>query len=181
MTLESADIPIPSEITLLFAGFLAYIGRFDIVSVILVASLGNLLGSLVNYWVAYRYQHQAITFLEKWHLMSREEMARASHWFETRGLIAVFLGRLFPVIRTFISFPAGMFKVDLKHFIILTFIGSFMWSAALAYIGYAAGYNWMTLEQYFRQFDYLVLGVIVIGVLLELNRRFGRRRNKARG
>jgi membrane protein DedA with SNARE-associated domain len=178
MTLESADIPFPSEIILLSAGFLAYAGRFDIVSVILVASLGNLFGSLINYWVAYRYQQQAAAFLEKWHLVSSEEMAWAYSWFKTHGLMAVFLGRLLPIIRTFISFPAGMFKVNLKHFIVFTFIGSFIWSTALAYIGYIAGYNWITLESYFRQFDYLILGVVVFGILWELNRRFNKRNNR---
>ncbi len=178
MILESADIPIPSEIVLPFAGFLVYAGQFnDIIFVALIAALGNLAGSLINYWIAYRYEHQAIAFLERWYLASQEEMTRAYGWFKRRGLIAVFLGRMLPVVRTFISFPAGMFKVNLKHFAILTFIGSFIWCTALTYIGYVAGYNWVMLEPYFRQFDYLVVAVFVILFLLELNRRFRKNRS----
>jgi membrane protein DedA with SNARE-associated domain len=176
MTLESADVPVPSEIILLFAGFLAYTGRFDVVLVILVASLGNLFGSLINYWLGYRYQRQAVVLLEKARLVSSEEVTRVHGWLENRGLAMVFLGRFFPVVRTFISFPAGMSRINLKHFILLTFIGSFIWSAVLAYIGYVAGYNWIAIEPYFRQFDYLVMAFIVLGILLEVNRRFGKRK-----
>ena len=172
MFFESLDIPLPSEVVLPFAGFLAYLNRFDVMAVILVAATGNLAGSLANYWVAYRYRDSAANLIEKWRLVSAKEMTWVYKWFETRGLIVVFLGRLLPIVRTFISFPAGFFKVSLKHFAVLTFVGSFIWCSALTYIGYAAGYNWMTLEPYFRQFDYIILGVIILGAVWEIIRRF---------
>ncbi|MCL4405173.1 MAG: DedA family protein [Patescibacteria group bacterium] len=171
MVFESLDIPIPSEVVLPFAGFLVYLGKFDIVAVILIAATGNLVGSLINYWLAYRYRDGAAALIEKWHLVGVKEINWAYRWFETRGLIVVFLGRLLPIVRTFISFPAGFFKVSLKHFALLTFIGSFIWGAALTYIGYVAGYNWMTLEPYFRQFDYLIWGIIAIAIIWEIARR----------
>lgn len=178
MALESANIPIPSEIILPFAGFLVSTGRFDLASVVLVGALGNLLGSLVNYAIAYRYREKAAVFLTRTYLVTEEELTRATAWFRRRGIAAAFIGRFLPVVRTFISFPAGMFRVNLRRFSILTFIGSFIWSAALTYIGYIAGSNWNILEPYFRQFDYLVVLAIIVAVLFEVRRRFGRNRNQ---
>jgi len=172
MSLGSMDIPLPSEVILPFAGFLAYSGRFDVMSVILVASFGDLFGSLINYWVAYRYRYKAVTFLERFRLVDPEEIVRAGNWLTNHALTTIFVGRMLPIIRTFISFPAGMFKVNIKHFTILTFIGSFIWCSALTLIGYIAGSNWITLEPEFRQFDYLILGVVIIGLIWEIRRRF---------
>jgi membrane protein DedA with SNARE-associated domain len=173
MTLESADIPVPSEVVLPFAGFLVSQGQFNFLGVVLAGALGNLVGSLINYGLAYRYGLRAATFLSKIRLMSAEELSRATNWFHRRGLAAIFFGRFLPVVRTFISFPAGMFQVDLRRFSALTFIGSFLWSAMLVYIGYSTGSNWLLLEPYFRQFDYLVLIAIAAAILFELKRRFG--------
>lgn len=177
MALESANIPIPSEIILPFAGFLVSTGRFDIASVVLAGALGNLIGSLLNYAIAYRYREKAAAFLTRTYLVTENELARATAWFERRGITAAFLGRFLPVVRTFISFPAGMFRVNLRRFITLTFIGSFIWSAALTYIGYIAGSNWNILEPYFRRFDYLIILALTVAVLFEVRRRFRRNKN----
>ena len=174
MALESANIPIPSEIILPFAGFLVSTGRFGFASVVLVAAIGNLVGSLINYYVAYYYRDKAVAILTKTHLITEDELERSTKWFERRGVAAVFLGRFLPVIRTFISFPAGMFRVNIIKFSILTFMGSFLWSVALTYIGYLAGSNWNVLEPYFRQFDYLVVLAIVVAIFFEVRRRFKR-------
>jgi membrane protein DedA with SNARE-associated domain len=176
MALESANIPVPSEVILPFAGFLVSTGRFDFASVVVAGALGNLLGSLINYAVAYRYREKAASLLVRTHLVTDEELSRVTDWFRRRGLAAAFLGRFLPVVRTFISFPAGMFGVNLCKFSILTFIGSFIWSATLVYVGYIAGSNWTILEPYFRQFDYIIVLAIAAVALFEVKRRFGRRR-----
>ena len=178
MVLESANIPVPSEIILPFAGFLVSTGRFDFASVVLVGALGNLIGSLINYAIAYRYREKAAILLTRLYLITDEELARATGWFRRRGVAAAFLGRFLPVVRTFISFPAGMFQVNLRMFSVFTFIGSFIWSAALTYIGYITGSNWNILEPYFRQFDYLIVLAIAVAILFEIKRRFGRSRNQ---
>jgi membrane protein DedA with SNARE-associated domain len=174
MALESANIPIPSEVIMPFAGFLASTGRFDFAAVVLVGAIGNLLGSLINYGIAYRYSDKAAALLARLHLVGEDELIRAASWFHRRGLITAFLGRFIPAVRTFISFPAGMFRVDLRRFSLLTFVGSFLWSGALAYIGYVTGSNWRVLGPYFRQFDYLIVLSIIVLILFELKRRSAR-------
>jgi len=174
--LSSANIPFPSEVILIFAGFLASTGSLNFTSVVLVSALGNLLGSLLSYAIAYRYREKAAALLIRTYLVTDEELSRATDWFHRRGLAAAFLGRLLPVIRTFISFPAGMFRVDLGRFSVLTFLGSFLWSLAITYIGYITGSNWKILEPYFRQFDYIIVLAIVTAALFEVRRRFKRSR-----
>ncbi len=173
MALESANIPIPSEIILPFAGFLVSTGRFEFMGVVLAGTLGNLVGSLLNYGLAYRYGDKAAILLQKLRLINKDELERATAWFRRRGSTVALLGRLLPVIRTFISFPAGMFQINLKRFAVLTFIGSFFWSAVLTYIGYTAGSNWNILEPYFRQFDYLIVLAAAAALIFELKRRIG--------
>ena len=164
MTLESANIPIPSEIIMTFSGFLVSTGKFDFWFVVLAGALGNLLGSLLNYFLAYRYGRGAIKFLRRFAFVERQDFDIAESWFKKFGLFSSFFTRLVPVLRTFISFPAGMFRVNIVEFSLLTFIGSFFWSLILTYIGYVAGANWSFLEVYFRRFDVLVI-IIVLGFL----------------
>ena len=125
--LESANIPIPSEVIIPFAGFLAAIGRFNFWAVVLAGAFGNLAGSLVSYYAAAR--------LDK-HLRKNRDFIIAEKWFKKFGIWSVFFGRMLPIVRTFISFPAGMFKVNIWKFSYLTFLGSFLWSWLLAYIGF---------------------------------------------
>lgn len=162
MALESANIPIPSEVIMPFSGFLVASGRFELWAVILVGALGNLFGSLVNYWIAYRFGERAILFFSKMFLFGKRDVVRAEKWFRKIGLWAAFVTRLLPVVRTFISFPLGMARVSLWKFSALTFIGSFLWSGALAYTGVVLGNNWKALEPYYHKFSAVIVLILVV-------------------
>ena len=165
MALESANIPIPSEIIMPFSGFLVTQNGFNFWAVVFWGAFGNLAGSLVSYFIALRFGRRAIIFMSRYLFICREDLDIAEEWFLKHGSWSVFLGRIVPVIRTFISFPAGMFKVGLGRFVVLTFAGSFIWSVFLTYVGYVLGENWEILGPYFRKFDYVIVAIIVIGAV----------------
>lgn len=165
MVLESANIPIPSEIIMPFSGFLASRGAFSFWLVVFVGALGNLAGSLISYSMARTLEPRLRT--------SRHFLA-AQNWFKRFGELSVFIGRLVPIVRTFISFPAGLFRINLFRFSLYTLIGSFLWSTFLTYIGFVLGENWTQIEPYFRKFDYL----IGIAILIFLAWFLYRRRNR---
>lgn len=170
MFLESANIPIPSEIIMPFSGFLANSGVFNFWLVVFIGALGNLIGSLFSYWLGYLVRKGIL----RWdnHKISNE-VERAKLWLERFGDYAVFISRLLPVIRTFISFPLGILKFkSLWRFSILTFAGSFIWSGFLTYLGFIFGKNWQILEIYFRKFDYLILLSLVVAIIWGAWRHF---------
>jgi len=150
MALESANIPIPSEIIMPFSGFLVSTGSFNFWLVVFFGALGNLAGSLVSYFAASKLDRR---------IRKNRDFALAERWFKKYGDISMFFSRMLPIVRTFISFPAGMFKVNIWKFSAYTFAGSFLWSWLLTYIGFVLGENWQTLEPYFRQFDYVIVGI----------------------
>jgi len=166
MTVESALIPLPSEVTMPFSGSLVAIGRFNLVMVAIAGALGNLAGSLVAYalgfWGQENVARLVIKKYGKYLLISEHEFERAEKWFRKYGEIIVFISRLMPVIRTFISLPAGIAKMNLTKFIIYTTVGSFLWSLFLAYIGMVFGQNWNVLGGYFHKFDLLIVFVMII-------------------
>lgn len=170
MTLESAIIPIPSEITMPFAGFMAASGLLNFWLVVLVGALGNLFGSILAYGLGYKkgegWVRQAINRWGKWLLIREEEFDRAKIWFGKYGQTVTFFSRLLPVVRTFISLPAGIAKMSFPVFCLLTFIGSFIWSAFLAFLGYKLGENWMAIEPYFRKFQFVIIGGFIILVVV---------------
>lgn len=165
MAIESANIPLPSEITMPFAGFLASQGRFDVIALGFVGALGNLAGSLVIYWLL---AWKGMAFVErygKYFFMRKEDVALADQWFLRHGGKIIFWGRLLPVVRTFISTPAGLFKMPLWRFSYLTFVGSFIWSLFLAWIGFSLGERWETLHVYFSRFSNAILVILILGIL----------------
>lgn len=172
MAAESALIPIPSEITMPFAGFLAGRGIFNIWMVIFIGAMGNLTGSLLAYYLGcYMREEWIRSAIRKWgrYLLIREkDFDQAVSWFEKYGQGVTFGSRLLPIVRTFISLPAGIAEMNPAKFSILTFIGSFLWSGILAFIGLKLGQNWMALEPYFRKFQFLIIGALVILVILYL-------------
>lgn len=160
MTLESFNIPIPSEIVLPFSGFLVTQKTFSLLILAIIGGLGNLFGSLISYAIAYQLKDKLKNFFIKSKIFYHDYLA-AENFFIKHGTKSIFLGRLLPIIRTFISFPAGIFGVKIKRFIIYTFIGSFFWSYFLAYLGYYLGERWNILGQYFHKFDYLIIAIFV--------------------
>lgn len=175
MALESVNIPIPSEIIMPFSGFLVQSGKFNFWLVVLMGALGNLLGSLINYFIAYRYGRKATAFLSRLIFIEIQDFNIAEAWFRKFGLFSSFLARLMPMVRTFISFPAGMFRISLVKFSLLTFAGSFFWSMVLTFIGYTAGENWNFLEPYFRRFDVILILILLTFMFWLAYRRFSKR------
>lgn len=172
MTLESALIPIPSEITMPFAGFLAGRGIIGFWPVIAIGALGNLTGSLLAYWLGYvkgeNWVRVAIRKWGKWLLIREEEFDKSKSWFAKYGQGITFTSRLLPIVRTFISLPAGIAKMNLPFFALLTFVGSFLWSTVLAYLGLKLGENWLAIEPVFRKFQLVIVALGVIGLGLYL-------------
>lgn len=182
MTVESALIPLPSEITMPFSGSLVALGRFNIWLVAVAGALGNLAGSLLAYALGFWGQENVVRVIikkyGKYLLISEHEVEKAEKWFLKYGELIVFTSRLMPVIRTFISLPAGIAKMNLVKFIIYTTVGSFLWSLILAYIGMVMGQNWRYLEVYFQKFDILIFIVLVLGAGGYLFRKYRQLKNR---
>ena len=161
MAIESACIPLPSEIIMPFSGFLVFKGEFNFWLVSLAGAIGCLLGSLLAWWLGARFGEKAIRQLirryGKFVLVFEYELDEAQEWFRRYGELITFTSRLLPVVRTFISLPAGIAQMNLARFSFYTFTGSFIWSAALAWIGLKLGENWNTLGSYFHKFDALII------------------------
>lgn len=165
MALESACIPIPSEVIMPFSGFLVSTGRFDFWLVVLWGTLGNLIGSMAAYRVGFSGGRPLVQKYGKYVLISGRDLDLADRWFKKYGQATVFFSRLLPIVRTFISFPAGVAKMDFRKFALYTILGSLPWSFALTYLGVAMGENWPLLEVYFRKSQWLIAGLIIAGII----------------
>ncbi len=172
MAIESACIPLPSEVIAPFAGFLAYSGRFTLWGVALAGGVGSMLGSWLTYEIGRWGGRPLVEKYGKYILISRHDLDVADQFFAKHGDWSTFVGRLLPVVRTFISLPAGIARVPLKSFLAYSFIGSVIWTYVLAYIGFKLGENWESLRGYFHKFDYLIVGLIVIGIVWWIWRHF---------
>lgn len=167
MTIESACIPLPSEIIMPFSGFVVWEGKMTLVGITLAGAFGNLCGSLIAYFVGLKGGRPFLEKYGKYFLVSHRKLEIAHEWFEKYGHEAVFISRMLPVIRTFISLPAGIAEMDLKKFIIYTLAGSLPWCLALGYIGVLLGPNWDTIRSWFHILDvFIVVGII--GVIIYL-------------
>jgi membrane protein DedA with SNARE-associated domain len=171
MTAESALLPVPSEVIMPFAGYLAYSGTFDIWLVILMGVLGDLVGSWIAYIVGLKVSRAGILKYGKYILLRESHLENAERWFQKYGDKAIFLSRLTPIVRTVISLPAGIGKMDPKKFTLYTFAGSIIWDSALAYLGYSLGQNWSTIENYFKYIDVLIIVVAVAIIAFYIIRR----------
>lgn len=174
MALESALIPIPSEVTMPFSGFLVSQGKLSLPLVILVGTVANLFGSYIAYYIGYFIEETVLLkFIKKYGkfiLISEHEYQKGNKWFAKYGDKIIFISRLLPGIRTVISLPAGVFKMDIKKFTIYTVAGCLVWSAILTYVGFVLGENWRLLEGYFRKFEVIIGILVIIGVLWYLNK-----------
>lgn len=162
MAIESACIPLPSEIIMPFSGYLVFRGEFALWIVAFSGAIGCVLGSLAAYWVGARGGRPLAEKYGRYILVSEHDLALADRWFERHGDIIILIGRLLPVVRTFIAFPAGVARMPLLKFIIYTFIGSLAWCWALAWIGLRLGEHWNTLGSWFHRFDSVIAGIIVV-------------------
>ena len=166
MAIESACIPLPSEIIMPFSGYLVSTGQMNLWLVGIAGAFGCVVGSLVAYWVGSRGGRPLIEKYGRYVLVSPHDLDLADRWFANYGEIIVFVSRLLPAIRTFIAFPAGVARMNLKRFVIYTFAGSLPWCLGLAYVGQLLGAKWNkddTLKTWFHRFDFLIL---IAGLLL---------------
>ncbi|MDD7794495.1 DedA family protein [Clostridium sp. 'White wine YQ'] len=169
MALESACIPIPSEAILPFGGYLAssaYTGqRLNLLIVILVGTLGGTLGSIVMYYIGAKGGRPLVEKYAEKLKLSNNNIEMSYKYFNKYGDKIAFFSRLLPIIRTFISLPAGISKMNLKKFIIYTFLGSFIWSVILGYAGFIMGENWTKIRSLLHIMDYLVI-VLIFGLII---------------
>ena len=170
MAIESACIPLPSEIIMPFSGYLVFNGTLQLMAVALAGAVGCLLGSWVAYAVGAWGGRPLIEKYGKYVLISHHDLDLADRWFARHGDITIFIGRLLPVIRTFIAFPAGVSRMPLWRFNIYTLVGSFIWCWALAWVGMKLGENWDTLGVYFHRFDALIGVLLLAGVVWYVRR-----------
>jgi membrane protein DedA with SNARE-associated domain len=162
MAIESACIPLPSEVIMPFSGYLVYTHQFNLWAVAVAGATGCVLGSLVAYWIGMYGGRPLIEKYGRYVLISRHDLDLADRWFSRRGEVIVFASRLLPVIRTFIAFPAGVARMNLTKFVVYTFAGSLPWCLGLAYVGQKLGEQWNkneTLKNWFHRFDF-VIGII---------------------
>jgi membrane protein DedA with SNARE-associated domain len=174
MVLESACIPIPSEVTMLFGGalanaaFVSSLGsggeHLNFVLVALVGTAGNLVGSWIAWGVGYRGGRPLIERWGRYIFLRQHELDRAEVWFDRHGQVAVLVSRVLPVVRTFISLPAGIAEMRFVRFSVYTVLGCLPWTFALTAIGYALGSQWNTVERYLRPVSYLVAAVCVVAI-----------------
>jgi membrane protein DedA with SNARE-associated domain len=168
MAIESACIPLPSEVIMPFSGYLVYTGRFQLLWVATIGALGCNLGSLLAYEIGYYGGRPLVERYGSYIWLSRRELDLADHFFTRWGSATVFFSRLLPVIRTFIALPAGVARMPRFRFHVYTFLGSWPWCLGLAWIGVKLGERWDSdprLKMWFHRFDALIVGVILIGAI----------------
>jgi membrane protein DedA with SNARE-associated domain len=163
-----------------FAGFLAGVGVLNIWVAILVGALGNLFGSILAFWLGRKMGEDWIRVaIRKWGkfiLVHEKDFDKSLSWFAKYGQGITFGSRLLPIVRTFISLPAGISKMNVKKFAFFTFIGSFVWSGVLAYLGLKLGQNWQVIDPYFRKFQFVIAGLIILAVFAYIYKHL--KRNK---
>lgn len=181
MAIESACIPLPSEIIMPFAGYLVYTKEMTLFGAALAGAVGNLLGSILTYWVGYWGGRPLVQKYGKWLFISNRDVQMADRFFARFGSLSVFLGRLLPVVRTFISVPAGIFKENFWKFCLYTFVGSFIWSLFLAYLGLKLGENWNNLRDRLHGFDVAVIAMLILAAGFWIWRHIRHIREERRG
>src|ERR1700759_1721899 len=167
MGIESACIPLPSEVIMPFAGYLVYTGRFNLLWAATAGAIGCNLGSIIAYEIGRYGGRPLVERYGSYIFMGRHELDRAEHFFHRFGAAAVLIGRLLPVIRTFIALPAGIGKMPRVRFHIYTFVGSWPWCLALAWIGMKLGEQWdkdPRLKEWFHRLDAVIILVLLEGI-----------------
>lgn len=166
MALESSFVPFPSEVVVPPAGYLASLGQMNIFLVILSGITGSILGSLLNYWIASRFGRDFLLRYSKYFFINTEKFAKFEVFFNTHGEITTFVGRLIPVIRQYISFPAGLVRMNLKKFIFYTGLGAAIWCTLLAYVGYFVGNNIDIIKENIDHIMYFIFPALILLVII---------------
>lgn len=165
MLLESTTVPIPSELVMPFAGYLAHEGKFNFWIVVLVGGWGGIAGSLLSYYMGKIGGRPFIMKFGKFLLIEESDLEWTENWFRKHGEKTIFISRFIPVVRHLISVPAGIAKMDVKRFVFYTFLGATAWSFILTYAGYYLGSRWDEVHHVTRNFSFvIVLIIIAIGI-----------------
>lgn len=175
MTLESALMPIPSEIVMPFSGYLVTLGKFNLLSLTIVSSVANLVGSIIAYVVGLKIGRKLVLKYGKYILLKEKYLVLTEKWFKKYGNKAIFFSRMMPIVRTVISLPAGIGKMNFKKFCVYTLAGSIPWNFALAYLGFWLGKNWTIIHNYTRELDIFVVVILIAIVIFYF---WKRRKNK---
>jgi membrane protein DedA with SNARE-associated domain len=180
MAIESACIPLPSEVIMPFSGFLVAQGRFNLWLTGVAGAVGCVIGSAAAYWVGYYGGRPLVRRYRRCLLISARDLARADGWFERYGDATIFFSRLLPLIRTFISLPAGVARMRFGRFCLYTFLGSLPWCLALSYLGYRTGRHWADLRRYFHDLDAVILAALAAVAVWWVWRHVKHEREEAR-
>lgn len=172
MAIESACIPLPSEIIMPFAGYLVFKGGMTLWGIALAGAVGCVVGSIPAYYLGMYGGRPLVERYGKYVLISKRDLDMADRWFEKYGDIIIFIARLLPAVRTFIAFPAGVARMNMTKFIAYTFVGSLIWCWVLGYAGMKFGQHWEDLKVYFHEFHYVIIALGVIFVVWYVRRHF---------
>ncbi|MEV5819936.1 DedA family protein [Micromonospora harpali] len=177
VALESIIPPIPSEIVLAMAGYLASQGQFNVVLIVVAATVGSLLGALVLYWLGAALGEERLKrWLDHIPLVDRDDLEKADRWFERHGRWAVLIGRVVPVVRSLVSVPAGANRMPLGEFVLLTTLGSGVWNALIVGAGFALGSRWEEVDRYSSWFNYAIFAVFGVMIVSWAAKKVRRRR-----
>lgn len=172
MAIESANIPLPSEVILPFGGYLVSTGRLEFYRAVLAGTIGGTVGSILSYYLGLLGGRPFLLKYGRYFGFSIKHLDQATGWFERYGEATVFFTRLMPIVRTFISLPAGIGGMNFKKFVFYTFMGSLPWSLLLTYVGFKLGQNWKAIEPLYHKLDIVVaLGLVALAVYLWLRRK----------
>ena len=177
MALESACIPVPSELILSFAGYLVYLGQIDFTMSVVAGIIGGLIGSIVAYLVGCYGGQPLVAKYGRYFMLNHRNVDMAQRWFDRYGLKAIFFSRLLPVVRTFISLPAGFAKVNFGNFVIYTLLGSIPWTITIIYTGMLLGENWKLLNTVGHQASLIVAAGLLVAIVYYYRRNHMPERN----
>lgn len=170
IALESATLPVPSEVVLPFAGYLVYLGRFNFWLVVVAATAGSLIGTLIDFEIGYRLGRPAVLRFGRYIRINEGHLLASESWFERRGPVVVLLARFVPLVRTLVAFPAGVGKMSLTKFLLYSLVGIFAWNILLIYVGLYFGRESTgiigSLYSAFSYADIAIIGLVVVSLLL---------------
>ncbi len=178
MLLESMIFPMPSEAVMPFAGFIASQGGMNIWLASLFGALGGIVGSVISYYIGLYGGYRFVNRYGKWFLLEKHHLDWTVKFFSKYGEKTIFISRLIPVVRHFISIPAGVGKMKMGKFLVYTFAGAFVWDFFLAFLGFKLGENWTLIQKYSHPVDIIVIGVLVILVAWYVYHQVMRHMNK---
>ncbi|WAH35730.1 DedA family protein [Alicyclobacillus dauci] len=165
MALESTCIPIPSEVVMPFAGYLAYVHTLSFWPVVIIGTIANVVGGLIAYAIGLYGGRPFIQRFGKYVLLSPRHMDKAEHWFQKYGEVTVFFGRMVPAVRTFVSLPAGIARMPIWRFIIFSALGSLPWNFAMVYAGFQLHAHYAVIAEKLKPLTYVGAAILVIAVL----------------